>query len=49
MLDFLGCQPFSVLKGTDNLSEVINKYHYLPWSMRFFRKETPSRRFKPRI
>lgn len=41
MLDFLGCQPFLVLKGTDNLSEVINKCHCLPWSVRLFKKKLP--------
>lgn len=29
----------SVLKGIDNLSEVINKYHYVPWSVRLFKKK----------
>lgn len=41
MLDFLGCQPFLVLKGTDNLSELINKWHRLPWSVRLFKKKLP--------
>lgn len=41
MLYFLGCQLFLVLKGTDNLSEVINKCHYLPGSVRFFKKKLP--------
>lgn len=41
MLNFLGCQPFLVLRETDNLSEVINKCHCLPWSVRLFKKKLP--------
>lgn len=40
-LDFVGCQPFLVFKGTDNLSQVINRCHYLPWSVRLFKKKLP--------
>lgn len=40
-LDFLGCQPFLVLKGADNLLQVINSCHCLPWCVRFFKKKLP--------
>ena len=41
MLEFLGCQPFLVLKRTDSVSEVINKCHCLSWSVRLFKKKLP--------
>lgn len=40
-LDFLGCQPFLVLKWIDNLLQMINMCHCLPWCVRLFKKKLP--------